>query len=97
MRAQLLALSQRIGRALRPDHGSALGYGIPYTEAVDLLGDIEDTLSGMAQQLPPLVTQRLVCAWCQDVIRNGELPTSHGICGGCQAKVLANADAKEWK
>lgn len=24
-----------------------------------------------------------VCAWCQTVIREGSLPTSHGICSHC--------------
>ena len=28
---------------------------------------------------------RLVCAWCQAVLRDGDEPTSHGICEACRA------------
>ena len=34
---------------------------------------------------------RLVCAWCQAVLRDGSpgAQTSHGMCSGCQARFLA--------
>lgn len=39
-----------------------------------------------AQQAPatpkPL---RLICSWCEHMIRDGELPESHGICQPCKA------------
>ena len=31
-----------------------------------------------------VVRNRVVCAWCQQELRPGVLPTSHGICGACQ-------------
>jgi hypothetical protein len=32
---------------------------------------------------------RVQCAWCQSVMREGDAPVSHGICGECYEKQLA--------
>lgn len=37
---------------------------------------------------------RSVCAWCGVLIRDGEEPTSHGICGPCRAIHFPKKDAK---
>lgn len=31
---------------------------------------------------------RLVCAWCLTVLREGDAPTSHGICAKCEQEVF---------
>ena len=31
----------------------------------------------------------LLCAWCNNVIREGSLPASHGICDRCSRQVQA--------
>ena len=28
---------------------------------------------------------KVICAWCRDLIRDGDAPTSHGICEACRA------------
>lgn len=37
---------------------------------------------------------KLICAWCQFVLREGSSPASHGICPLCQARVFADTDAR---
>lgn len=32
------------------------------------------------------LAMRLVCAWCQRVLREGSGPTSHGLCESCREK-----------
>ncbi len=32
---------------------------------------------------------RMVCAWCQKLVREGDEPTTHGICEACAEKVVA--------
>lgn len=34
---------------------------------------------------------KLICAWCQALIRDGTLPASHGICEGCK-KILLHSE-----
>jgi hypothetical protein len=34
---------------------------------------------------------KVVCSWCQLVMRDGALPISHGICPACRAKFEAEA------
>lgn len=31
---------------------------------------------------------KLICAWCQRLLRDGTLPASHGICPDCQKVVF---------
>jgi hypothetical protein len=31
---------------------------------------------------------KVVCAWCKETIREGDLPVSHGICLSCYAAVI---------
>lgn len=37
--------------------------------------------------LPEPPPQKLICAWCDRVIRHGVLPASHGICVPCAAGI----------
>ena len=32
---------------------------------------------------------RLICSWCQRLLREGTLPPSHGICPTCKEQVMA--------
>lgn len=34
---------------------------------------------------------KVICAWCRVVLRDGNLPISHGICPTCSAKLAAEA------
>lgn len=36
----------------------------------------------------PAVPIKLICAWCQRLLRDGTLPASHGICPDCQRVVF---------
>lgn len=45
---------------------------------------------------PPLVPDiKLVCAWCDAVIREGVEPESHGICPPCAAKVREDHERED--
>lgn len=51
--------------------------------------DREDEMSlphglDVTEQIPI----KLICAWCQRLLRNGTLPASHGICPDCQRVVF---------
>lgn len=86
-KADLYKVSERIGRALRDADRQPLGY----LAALELLSDLEDELSNMANRLteserPELPTIKLVCAWCQLTLRDGATPATHGICKPCQSK-----------
>ena len=35
---------------------------------------------------------KVVCAWCDDVVREGVLPISHGCCPTCAAGLLADLE-----
>ncbi len=37
-------------------------------------------------------TIKLICAWCQRVLRHGVAPASHGICAACQQAVLTTLE-----
>jgi hypothetical protein len=41
-----------------------------------------------AQQRQDQAPQRLICAWCMTVKREGSLPASHGICDSCSEEVF---------
>jgi len=43
--------------------------------------------------MPPL---KLKCAWCDDVIREGREPISHGICPDCARLVKAGVNPQRW-
>ncbi len=32
---------------------------------------------------------KVICAWCERIIRSGPGPVSHGVCDSCLPKVLA--------
>ena len=35
---------------------------------------------------------KLICGWCQIVMRDGSLPASHGLCPTCAEKLQAETD-----
>lgn len=43
---------------------------------------------GLRDADTPAPVLKLICAWCQRVMRNGTLPASHGICPDCQKVVF---------
>ena len=46
----------------------------------------------LALGLPVLSISRLQCAWCEDVMRPGSEPVSHGICPKCYVKMIQDDD-----
>lgn len=46
----------------------------------------------MCEACWPLPTHRVACAWCRTELSPGIEPTSHGICGACEAMFIAQAD-----
>lgn len=43
---------------------------------------------GLEATNPPVPTIKLICAWCQRLLRDGTVPASHGICPDCQKVVF---------
>jgi hypothetical protein len=41
-----------------------------------------------------LTEWRVICAWCQTILQDGDGPTSHGICKKCAERLLA--ELKAW-
>lgn len=91
VKTDLLALSHRIGQALRASEDMPLSYPV----AIELLEALEDEISDLANKLTESeALPRLVCAWCSVQLRDGSAPVSHGICPTCQAQALAEIDNK---
>lgn len=40
------------------------------------------------EPLPVNPLPRLICAWCQKVLRDGPVPASHGCCHDCAARIV---------
>ncbi len=49
---------------------------VPYTS-------IELVIAGLTAASP---AHRVVCAWCDVLLRNGRLPASHGMCPSCSRR-----------